>query len=81
MPPADPAIVDTVVTASVIGEVEIKSEAVPVQRNRTVQVRDLEHDGDESTTFRHGNHSVVRVKNGALPTRCRYLESVFACGP
>jgi hypothetical protein len=42
------------IAAPVIGHVEIKPEALPVERNRAIEISDLEHDRHQTSSCGHG---------------------------
>jgi hypothetical protein len=66
---ADPTIVGAVVASLVIGEVQVESEAVSVERYSSVNVRHLEH-SHQSSMLRHA-HSVAEPCPAGLPLMCR----------
>jgi hypothetical protein len=67
---ADPTIVGAVVASLVIGEVQVKSEAISVERYSSVKVRHLEHNGHQSSMLGHAQ-IVAETRPRDLPLKCR----------
>lgn len=74
---ADPAIRCAVVASLVVGDVEVKPEAVAVERHCTIEVRNLKHDRHQPTRLRHvhimseASVGCPRCRPGTRRTRAR----------
>jgi hypothetical protein len=66
---ADPAIVVTVLATLMIREVQIETEAISRELDRPLEVRDLEHEGDQTSRF--GHEPILSEAWAALATMCR----------